>query len=200
MTAEHQDRMGCMPRDQLPPDQQKAYDTISAYIDGFFGDKFISRGEDGSLLGPLPFLATTPDAVEPYLNLLGALSKLKGIPPPARETLILAVGSVYKAGYELYAHENVAEKTGVLSRAQIESVMDGVKPGGQDRLDESCELAFDVAIQLSKGGGPLEDGLYERAMKTFGQEGTAALIHYVGMYAYTCIVINGVNASVPGKS
>lgn len=73
----------------------------------------------------------------------------------------------------------------------------GKKPFGDNALDEQGNVAFDVAIELSHKQGPMTEANWKRAEHAFGKEGTAALIQYVGVYAYTCISLNGVDAPVP---
>lgn len=181
---------------QLSEAQHKAYDEQSEIAQSTFGDKFIYKNQDGAFVGPFGPLLYTPTLVDPFLKLVVELGKVPGLPAEARETAILATGSTFKAGYELYAHGKVAEST-KLSEKQIALIKDGKKPEGSEKLDEACEIAFDVAIELSRKQGPLSDALFKRAYDTLGQQGAAALIHYVALYAYTCVFLNGVAAPVP---
>lgn len=181
---------------ELSPAQHKAYDEQTEIAQSTFGDKFIYKNKDGAFVGPFGPLLYTPGLVDPFMKMVVELGKVPGLPAEARETAILATGSTFKAGYELYAHGKVAEST-KLSEKQISLIKEGKKPEGPDNLDEACEIAFDVAIELSRKQGPLSDELFSRAYKKLGQEGTAALIHYVALYAYTCVFLNGVAAPVP---
>jgi 4-carboxymuconolactone decarboxylase len=97
----------------------------------------------------------------------------------------------------MYAHGRIAERKSHLTDAQIRSIKEGGQPSGADQLDDECEFAFDCALELAKGGGALNEKNWDRALKVFGREGSAALIHYIGVYAHTCIILNGVDASVP---
>ena len=73
----------------------------------------------------------------------------------------------------------------------------GKKPVGEDALDEQGDIAFDVAIDLSHKQSRMTDVNWNRAEHASGKRGTAALIKYVGMYAYTCFLLSGVDAPVP---
>lgn len=180
----------------LTADQHKAYDEASEICSSVFGDKFLYKNEDGAFIGPFAPLLFTPTLVDPFFKLVVELGKLPGLPGSAREVAILATGSRFQSKYELYAHERVAAATS-LTAAQIGSVKSGKKPFGGNALDEPGNVAFDVAIELSHKQGPMTEANWKRAEHAFGKEGTAALIQYVGVYAYTCILLNGVDAPVP---
>jgi len=182
-----------IPPSQLNPEQHAAYDDASQTAQNIFGDKFIYKNDDGAFIGPFGPLLYTPNMVDPFFKMVVEVGKCAGLPAAAKETAILATGSTFQAGYELYAHGKVAASTS-LTEEQIASIKDGKKPDG---LDEACQVAFDVAIELSRKQGPLSDETFARAEKTLGKEGTAALFHYVGLYAYTCIFLNGAAAPVP---
>ena len=182
-----------IPPSQLNPDQHAAYDESTRIAQDMFGDKFIYKNDDGAFIGPFGPLLYTPSLVDPFFKMAAELGQIPGLPAAARETAILATGSTFKAGYELYAHGKVAASTSLTER-QISSIKEGKKPDG---LDEACQVAFDVAVELSQKQGPLSDETFQQASKALGQHGTAALIHYVAFYAYTSVFLNGVAAPVP---
>lgn len=185
-----------IPPSSLSPEQHEAFDEASDICSNMFGDKFLYKNQDGAFIGPFAPLLYTPSIVHPFFKLVVELGKLPGLPAPAREVAILATGSSFKSKYELYAHERVAASTS-LTKSQIHSVKNGKKPFRDDTLNEQCEVAFDVAIELSHKQGPMSDANWKRAEKAFGRDGTAALIQYVAVYAYTCVLLNGVDAPVP---
>jgi len=110
-----------------------------------FGDKFIYKNSDGAFIGPFGPLLYTPSLVDPFFRMAAELGQIPGLPAAASETTIMATGSTFKAGYELYAHGKVAASTSLTER-QISSIKEGKKPDG---LDEACQVAFDVALELS---------------------------------------------------
>lgn len=128
------------------------------------------------------------------LDLVFSFAKIASLPADVKETAILTVGGHFQAAYELYAHENVAVKSGVLSQEQVDAIKRDEKPGD---LNEECALAFDVAKYLCSQKGPLPRGMWERCVRAFGREGTVALVQYVGFYAYLSIALNAVDAPVP---
>lgn len=185
-----------IPPSSLSSEQHKAFDEASDICSNMFGDKFLYKDDNGAFIGPFAPLLYTPAIVDPFFKLVVELGKLPGFPAPAREVAILATGSVFKSKYELYAHERVAASTN-LSKAQIVAVKSGQKPSGSDALDEQCEVAFEVARELAGKHGPMADATWKKAEGAFGKEGAAALIQYVAIYGYTCILLNAVDAPVP---
>lgn len=180
----------------MSSEQHEAFDEASDICSNMFGDKFLYKNQDGAFIGPFAPLLYTPSIVDPFFKLVVELGKLPGLPAPSREVAILATGSSFESKYELYAHERVAASTS-LTKPQIDSVKSGKKPLGDHALDKQGEIAFDVAIELSHKRGPMTIANWERAEKAFGKEGAAALIQYVAVYAYTCVLLNGVDAPVP---
>ena len=124
----------------------------------------------------------------------GQLANIPDFPKDAREVAILVTGAKYKSTYELYAHTNVAKKVVGMDQDVVDGIARGEKPKG---LSEACETAFDVASHLAGTPGPLPQELWDRSMKSFGKQGTCALVHYVGAYAYTSIMLNAMDAPIP---
>lgn len=119
---------------------------------------------------------------------------MPGFPSNARETAILATGEHFGAIYETYAHKAIAVTTGALSEGQVEDILAGKQPRDGD---EGMQVAWEVARALCGEKGALREKLWEKASGIFGREGTAALIQYVGVYAYTCMLLNAADVPVP---
>jgi 4-carboxymuconolactone decarboxylase len=193
------DRYAPIPPSQLNPEQRAAYEECSKTAEQLFGHKgFLYQDAKGAFIGPFAPLVYTPNLLKNFFQLLVEVAKVPDLPAKSKETAILAVGSHFNAAYELYAHGRIAGTTRLLKDRQIESIKKGVKPGGDDALDEQCEVAFDCGLELAKGGVPLSESNWDRSQKVFGQKGTAALIHYIAVYSSVCVLLNGVDASVPG--
>jgi 4-carboxymuconolactone decarboxylase len=52
-------------------------------------------------------------------------------------------------------------------------------------------------MALSREPGPLSRELWHGCVNEFGRDGALALIHYVGLYAYTCVLLNGCDVALP---
>lgn len=122
------------------------------------------------------------------------LAKVPGLPQTAREVAILAVGSHTQAVYEIYSHERIALSATSLTREQADLIKIGKRPTD---MDESCNVAFDAALELAKVPGPLSGQTWERIKDAFGQDGAQALIHYIGFYLYMCTLLNGFDVRLP---
>jgi 4-carboxymuconolactone decarboxylase len=192
------DRYVPIPPSQLDPERRAAYDECSKTAEQLFGHKgFLYQDSEGAFIGPFAPLIYTPNLLKIFFQLLLEVAKVPDFPAKAKETAILAVGSHFNAAYEMYAHGRIAGTTRLLTDGQIDSIKKGIKPSGGDALEEQCEVAFDCALELAKGGVTLSESNWDRSQKVFGRKGTAALIHYIAVYAYTCVLLNGVDASVP---
>ncbi|KIW07217.1 hypothetical protein, variant 3 [Verruconis gallopava] len=111
----------------------------------------------------------------------------------------MVVGAYYNSGYEIYAHERLAKLAGLTWR-QIDFIKIGKKPSGEDELSESCSIAYDVAIELLEGSGRrgrLSDEMWDKAVEAFGKRGALCLAHYIGYYAYACMLMNAAGVGLP---
>src|SRR5271166_4223245 len=94
---------------------------------------FQSRTADGKLIGPFNPVLFAPEMASCFLDLQAAEARHTPLSERVRQVGILAVGAIWKADYELYAHSAVALKAG-LSEAAIRSLADGGSP--EDLSDE----------------------------------------------------------------
>lgn len=195
-------RLPPIQRDQVGEKAQPIFDNFSRLADSMFGDPadapfILKRPSDGALVGPFPFFFEQHEAGEHVLGVFDKLGMIPFLPADAKEVAILVVGARYKAAYELYAHTNIATKKVGMSKDVVEAIADGQKPDG---LNEQCSLAYDTAHYLASTPGPLPQELWDKCINTFGKEATIGLVHYVGAYAYTCIILNAMDAPVPKEN
>lgn len=198
MSDTQEDRIPAVPPSELSGAQKEAHDYLDQALKKAFGPKpndlFIIQKSSGAFIGPVASFVQYPSLAKPYMDVLGAVSTLAQLSPEVRETVILAVGGVYQARYELYSHENVAAKKTKLTSNQISDLKAGKEPEG---LDEKSSIAWEIAHTLCVQKGPLDQKLWDQGKSILGQDAVMAVVHYVGLYAYTCILLNAVNASVP---
>ena len=102
-----------------------------------------------------------------------------------REVVILAVGAVWGAQFELYAHSALAHKAG-LSTESITALVSGRLP---DDLSAHEKIASRVAQQLSTGHR-IDDQLYREAQNIFGAKGLFDIAALIGVYHSVCAVLN----------
>lgn len=173
------------PPGELTGAKRAAHDDLTEAAKGMFGDAFVYKRDDDAFVGPFAAMIQTPDVGKTYFQLPVDLSKLSGLPADARETAILTCGGHYEAAYEIYAHERVAEKTTDLSKEVVDQLKNGEAPEG---LNEGCAAAYEATKYLITKPGPLPKELWGKATGAFGRDGALALVHYVGLYAYTVSV------------
>jgi 4-carboxymuconolactone decarboxylase len=109
-------------------------------------------------------------------DLQAAEAKYTALSERVRQVVILAVGAVWKADYELYAHSAVARKAG-LSEAAIRSLASGGLP--EDLSDEE-RLAQRFVRQLT-AERRVEEPLYRTAEAAFGREGLVSMTFLAGV-------------------
>jgi 4-carboxymuconolactone decarboxylase len=178
-------RLPLITPDRLSPEQKPLYDAFRHQIEGGYTG-FKTVADDGALLGPWSVWIHEPAVGEAVRRLLDAVAGLKRLADPVKQIAILAVGSKFKAAYELYAHAAVGGRDGLTS-AKMASVSAGQRP-----VDLSAEeaAAFDVAIALLEGG-VLPGPTYDHARNTLGQGALNELIYLIGVYAFVSTTLNG---------
>lgn len=182
---------------ELDPEQRALHDQIAPMIEAHFNGKVKIIDEDGALLGPFAVLLRTPSLATAWFSLGREVNELLVVSPAARETAILAVGSVFQAGFELYSHSIVAGHASDLTDRQIDSIRKGQKPEGEEKLDAACDVAFDLGVSLAGRPGPLSKEIWTRACSVLGKDSTLALIHLIAHYANTCVLLNAADVQVP---
>jgi 4-carboxymuconolactone decarboxylase len=103
-----------------------------------------------------------------------------------RQVVILTVGAVWKADYELYAHAAVVRKSS-LSDGTISQLSWGLP--ARD-LSEAEKIALRFAAELT-GSRQVDDALFAAAKEHFGLRGLVDLINLIGAYQTVCGLLNG---------
>ncbi len=110
-----------------------------------------------------------------------------------RQVIVLTVGAIWHADYELYAHAAVARQAG-LSESAIRTVVSGGVPAD---LTEREHLAQRVTRQLCVDRR-LSDELYREAEITFGTIGLIDITSLIGVYHGVCITLTMFAVPAPG--
>lgn len=187
-------RLAPIPPSDLDPALRRLHNDMAASVAEFLHG-FVSRRDDGALVGPFPPLLHFPEWGGPAWTLTKSLMEHSTLPAPAREVAVLVVGAAFGSRYELYAHEQVAQRSG-LAPDKIATITAGQRPAG---LDAEEAAAYDVAAALTRGAGPLPESTYRRAVEVFGQHETAELVYLVGGYCLVSVLLNAYDLSVPGR-
>ena len=167
------------------------------FVDAAFGpsgELFQNRDEYNNLIGPFPFLIASGPTGQAIIDLLKSFAQFSDLSPAAREVAIFVVGARFGPGYQNYAHTAITVKKKLLTQEQVDIIKGGQKP---DSLSEDCNVAYTTAHYLVHQHGPLPRNLYEDCLKTLGKNATLGLIHFVGIYCYSSVMLNAADEPVP---
>jgi alkylhydroperoxidase family enzyme len=116
------------------------------------------------------------------------------LPRPLHQLVILVTATKFGARYQIFAHEIVAEASG-LSPYKIATIVAGERP-----TDLTFEegVAFDLAKALNRGGS-LSETMFELGRDTFGERGLAEIVFLVGCFCMVSVVLNAYDVAVPGR-
>jgi 4-carboxymuconolactone decarboxylase len=109
-----------------------------------------------------------------------------------REVVILTVGAVWQAPYELYAHCAVGRQVGLPDQA-VRILADGGLP---EDLSEVETVAHRVACNLSVEHR-LDEALYHDAVGLFGPDGLMDIVMLVGIYHTVCAILHSFAIPAP---
>lgn len=110
-----------------------------------------------------------------------------------RQVVILTVGAVWQAPYELYAHSAVGRRAGLADDA-VRTLAAGGLP---EQLSDDEVVAHRVARALSVEHH-VEDALYREAENRFGPTGVADIVMLTGIYHTVCAILNVFAIPAPG--
>lgn len=128
-------RLPPLPPAAMTKDQRALHDAMAPVIAEHLKG-FVSRRSDGALVGPFPPMLHFLQFGQPAWEYTRALIEQAKLPKKVREVAILVTGACFNSRYELYAHEHVAESTG-LSLATIATIAAGQR---QRQLQVSEQL------------------------------------------------------------
>lgn len=140
-----------------------------------------AKTEDGRLIGPFNAFLLHPELTSKLWEFQKAEAANTTLPARVREVVIIAVGAVWGADYELYAQISVGRKAG-LSADAITTLTNGDVP--QDLSDHE-KVAVRLTRELSIRHR-VDDELYREAEEAFGRTGLFDIIAVIGVYQTVC--------------
>jgi 4-carboxymuconolactone decarboxylase len=179
----------------IEADQRQLYDLLdSQFVPWANANGFKGKTETGELIGPFNALLYSSAISMGYVQLTNAESSHTSLNKRVREVVILSVGAVWKAHYELYAHSAVARTVGI-SGSAIDALVEG-----ESSPDLSADelVAHRFARQLAADHN-VDPELYKEAEATFGQAGLVDLVYLIGMYLFTCNLLNAFKIPAPDR-
>lgn len=154
---------------------------------------FAAATADGRLIGPFNPSLLNPGMSAAFLKLQAAEQHYTSLDERTRQVVILTVGFVWGAPYELYAHSAVALRAG-LSEAVIAGLAAGEEP---EALTDGQRTAHRLARALSTGHH-VDDALYDEATQRFGAAGVFDITVLTGIYHTVCGILNAFAVPAPG--
>jgi 4-carboxymuconolactone decarboxylase len=156
---------------------------------------FDATTADGRLIGPFNPSQLNPHLAAAFLQLQAAEQHHTSLDERTRQVVILTVGSVWRAPYELYAHSAVARHAG-LSEPVIADLVAGREP---DALTEDQRTAHRLSRALSTAHR-VDDALYDDAAHRFGAGGIFDITVLAGIYHTVCGILNAFAIPAPDIS
>jgi len=139
---------------------------------------------DGRLIGPYNTFLLHPEMAAKFSEFQAGEKAHTTLSPRVREVVIVAVGAVWGADYELYAHTTLARNAG-LSEHAVTTLANGGIP---DDLSEHEKIAAHLTRQLSTRHR-VDDELYREAEKAFGTTGLFDIAALIGQYHTVCAAL-----------
>ncbi|PXW97165.1 carboxymuconolactone decarboxylase family protein [Mycolicibacterium moriokaense] len=169
----------------LRPAQREIFDRMAEVIVPWADEaRFQSTAEDGRLIGPFNPALLNPAIAAPFLDLQFAEHMHTSLSPRVREVVILAVGAVWQADYELYAHLALARKAGLSDEAARAVAAGRIADGlSYDEL-----IALRLTQQLSTSHR-VDESLYRQAENSFGAKGLIDIAFLIGIYHSVCATL-----------
>jgi len=184
-------RIKPLPPDMLSADVRYVHDEIVNLV-GRSQSQVTMMDAQGALLGPFSAMLHYPQFGVPALTFLRSLDMQATLDKAVREVVILTVGGVLGARFELYAHEIMAEVFG-LSSNTIATLAAAGRPNG---LNDQESIAHDIAHSLVSGH-IIPDSSYKRAVQLLGKDGAGELIFLIGGYCLIAMILNGFDIPAP---
>jgi 4-carboxymuconolactone decarboxylase len=179
-------RLPLFDRDSLTPAQEKLYDHMMVnVVPSADAAGFMARTDDGQLIGPFNPALLKPAAASVFLKLQYTEETQTSLSERTRQVVILTVGAVWQASYELYAHSAVGRRAG-LSDDAVRTLAAGGLP--EDLTDE--EIAAHRIARLLSVEHRLDDAQYGEAEALFGAQGVFDIVILVGIYHTVCAILN----------
>jgi 4-carboxymuconolactone decarboxylase len=147
---------------------------------------------DGRLIGPYNTFLLHPEVAAKFSEFQAAEATYTTLSPRVREVVIVAVGAVWGADYELYAHTTLARNAGLPEHA-VTTLANGGIP---DELSEHEKIAAHLTRQLSTRHR-VDDELYREAEKAFGTTGLFDIAALIGQYHTVCAALTLFDVPAP---
>lgn len=180
----------------LTPAERALFDRVVARIVPWSDAAgFRSTAGDGRPIGPFNPALLNPAVTSSLLDLSVAELANTSLTERIREVVILTVGAVWQAHYELYAPIALAQHAG-LSKNAARMIATGETP---DELSAPEATAQRLTRQLS-ATHRVDETLYREAENTFGTNGLIDIAFLIGIYHSVCATLTMFAIPAPEQS
>ncbi|SOE92620.1 2-Methylisocitrate lyase, PEP mutase family [Burkholderia sp. D7] len=176
----------------LTQTQRELFDRVVVSQSGRTDVGIKVQAANGQLIGPFNAFLLRPEVGSKILDFAVASQSYSSLTDRERETVVVAVGAVWGAAYELYAHTILARKAGIQEDI-LKALVDGALP---DELSEREKIAVRVARKLSVSHS-IDDALYHEAEQAFGKQGLFDIGALIGRYHTVCALLTLFEVPVP---
>jgi len=189
-------RLPLLSPDDLNPDQHALYTQLQetmvpwAQKSGFQADT-----ADKRLIGPFNAMLRSPLLSKAELGVTSAERDHTSLNDKVRQVIILTVGAVWHAAYELYAHLAVGKQAG-LNEETVQQLAAGQQPAA---LAADEQVAYDFTHRLATTH-QIDDALYVQALATFGEKGVVDMVFLAGQYMTISSLLNTFAVPAPSAS
>jgi 4-carboxymuconolactone decarboxylase len=182
--------------DTLDDEQRELVDYLMhTFVPWASTTGFRSRTPDGTFIGPFNALLRSPALAGQFLQFQTSEQQHTSLSDRVRQVVILAVGAVWAADYELYAHSAVARYHGIPDDT-VRSLAAGTAP---DTLSDDEKLAYRFTRQLSTSHH-VDDATFADTRKAFGDTGIVDMVLLAGAYHSVCGLLNAFEVPAPAPS
>jgi 4-carboxymuconolactone decarboxylase len=186
-------RLSVLEPDTLTAVQRGLFDRITATaVPWAHRSGFVANTADGNLIGPFNPSLLSPEIAAEFLKLQAAEEQYTSLDERVRQVVILTVGAVWQAPYELYAHSALARHVRLSDSVVAELVAGGLP----NALTDVEKTAHRLAKALSTTH-LVDDDLYHQAEQTFGAAGVFEIAALTGIYHTVCGILNVFDIPAP---
>lgn len=140
-----------------------------------------ATASDGRLIGPFNFFLLHPEITAKLSDFQQAEQANSTLPQKVREIVIIVIGGIWNATYELYAQDAIAGQLGLTAEQRTVLAAGGIPEDLEDYGKIAARLANTLAMRHS-----VDDELYAAAEKAFGRIGLFDLLAVMGIYQTVC--------------
>jgi len=149
----------------------------------------------GELIGPFNALLRAPGISGAFMDWEHPQGEQSGLDEEIRQVIILTVGALWRADYELYAHTAVGRTAGWSSAA-----MDAIKRADVPKDTSLAAIAVYRLVDAVVRTYDVPDDVYNNAISMLGAKGVVAALQLAGQYMTVSAILKTFRIPAPQVS